>query len=84
MTGTRPEIIFIKPKHGRKVAIPQYMRDTQESFGDYLPDEGLQVQKTLFWIKRQQDDDIEEVAESEPLIEQDITEMASNKQKKAK
>nr|MBG6243432.1 DUF2635 domain-containing protein [Candidatus Symbiopectobacterium sp. Dall1.0] len=84
MMGTQPEIVFIKPKHGRKVPIPQYMRDTQEYFGDYLPDEGLRVQKTLFWIKRQQDDDIEEVAESDPLSEQDITEMASNKQKKAK
>ncbi|WP_334469494.1 DUF2635 domain-containing protein [Arsenophonus sp. PmNCSU2021_1] len=62
MMGTQPEIVFIKPKHGRKVPIPQYMRDTQEYFGDYLPEEGLQVQKTLFWIRRKQDDDIEEVS----------------------
>ncbi|MFT8210861.1 MAG: DUF2635 domain-containing protein [Symbiopectobacterium sp.] len=87
MMGTQPEIVFIKPKHGRKAPIPQYMRDTKEYFGDYLPEEGLHVQKTLFWIKRKQDDDIEEVIESDnpPLtIDQETTDTAKTKLKKAK
>jgi len=85
MMGTQPEIVFIKPKHGRKVPIPQYMRDTKEYFGDYLPEEGLQVQKTLFWIRRKQDDDIEEVSQSDnPPIVQETTNTAKNQAKKAK
>lgn len=85
MMGTQPEIVFIKPKHGRKVAIPQYMRDTKEYFGDYLPEEGLQVQKTLFWIRRKQDDDIEEVLEFDNSpIEQETADTARTKLKKAK
>ncbi|MGX8940738.1 DUF2635 domain-containing protein [Symbiopectobacterium sp. Eva_TO] len=87
MTGTRPEIIFIKPKHGRKVPIPQYMRDTNEYFGEYLPEEGLRVEKTLFWIRREQDGDVEEVTESEnstPPVEQEATDTTKNKLKKAK
>lgn len=87
MTGTRPEIIFIKPKHGQKVPIPQYMRDTHEYFGDYLPEEGLRVEKTLFWIRRKQDGDIEEVIESDnpPLaINQETIDTTKNKLKKAK
>lgn len=85
MTGTKPEIIFIKPKHGRKVPIPQYMRDTKEYFGEYLPEEGLRVEKTLFWIRRKQDDDIEEVSESDnsPIV-QEMTNTAKNQAKKAK
>ncbi|BAN97995.1 hypothetical protein E05_32290 [Plautia stali symbiont] len=87
MIGTQPEIVFIKPKHGRKVPIPQYMRDTKEYFGEYLPEEGLRVEKTLFWIRRKQDDDIEEVSESDnpPLaINQDAIDTTKNKLKKAK
>lgn len=85
MMGTQPEIVFIKPKHGRKVPIPQYMHDTKEYFGDYLPEEGLQVQKTLFWIRRKQDDDIEEVSESDnsPIV-QESTDTTRTKLKKAK
>ncbi|WP_334472990.1 DUF2635 domain-containing protein [Arsenophonus sp. PmNCSU2021_1] len=83
MMGTQPEIVFIKPKHGRKVPIPQYMRDTQEYFGEYLPEEGLQVQKTLFWIRRKQDDDIEEVSQSDnPTIVQETTDPVKTKLKK--
>ncbi|WP_334473719.1 DUF2635 domain-containing protein [Arsenophonus sp. PmNCSU2021_1] len=85
MMGTQPEIVFIKPKHGRKVPIPQYMHDTQEYFGKYLPEEGLYVQKTLFWIRRKQDDDIEEVSQSDnPPIVQETTDSARTKFKKAK
>jgi len=85
MMGTQPEIIFIKPKHGRKVPIPQYMRDTKEYFGDYLPDEGWSVQKTLFWIRRKQDDDIEEVSQSDhPPIVQETTDPAKTRLKKTK
>uniref|UniRef100_A0A3B0M1J2 Uncharacterized protein n=1 Tax=Arsenophonus endosymbiont of Trialeurodes vaporariorum TaxID=235567 RepID=A0A3B0M1J2_9GAMM len=87
MTGTRPEIIFIKPKHRRKVPIPQYMRDTNEYFGEYLPAEGLRVEKTLFWIRRKLDDDIEEVSEADnpPLvINQETIDTTKNKLKKAK
>ncbi|CRL44529.1 hypothetical protein SGGMMB4_01665 [Sodalis glossinidius str. 'morsitans'] len=85
MMGTQPEIVFIKPKHGRKVPIPQYMRDTQEYFGEYLPEEGLQVQKTLFWIRRKQDDDIEEVSQfyTSPIV-QETSDTAKTKLKKAK
>ncbi len=85
MMGTKSEIVFIKPKHGRKVPVPQYMRDTQEYFGDYLPHEGLQVQKTLFWIKRKQDDDIEEVSQSDNSpVAQETANTAKNQAKKAK
>ncbi|SPP32300.1 hypothetical protein ARAF_2341 [Arsenophonus endosymbiont of Aleurodicus floccissimus] len=85
MMGIQPEIVFIKPQRARKVPIPQYMRDTKEYFGNYLPEDGLQVQKTLFWIKRKQDDDIEEVSESDDSpIEQETADTARNKLKKAK
>ncbi|SPP32468.1 hypothetical protein ARAF_2633 [Arsenophonus endosymbiont of Aleurodicus floccissimus] len=81
MMGTQPEIVFIKPK----VPIPQYMHDTKEYFSEYLPEEGLQVQKTLFWIRRKQDDDIEEVNQSyTPPIVQETTDTAKTKLKKAK
>lgn len=85
MMETQPEIVFIKSKHGRKVSIPQYMRDTKEYFGEYLPEEGLRVEKTLFWIRRKQDDDIEEVSHSyTPPIVQETTDTAKTKLKKAK
>lgn len=86
MIGTKPEIVFIKPKCGRKVPIPQYMRDTNEYFGEYLPEEGLRVQKTIFWIRRKQDGDIEEITIQSDIqtIQQDISEPGKNKQKKLK
>lgn len=48
------------------------MRDTQEYFGNYLPEEGLHVQKRVFGSKANRTDDIEEVSQSHnsPIVQE--------------
>lgn len=53
-----PNLIFIKPKHGRMVPMPLYLCPPGRP--DMLvPQEGISVIEDAYWWRRMQDDDIE-------------------------